>query len=322
MSVAKSILVTGAAGFIGSRFVEFCEMNELPVISVDHLPYFNERLELKGLKQETKIDREGLFEFLRESKPALSVIIHLGACARTTELDEGILNHLNLEYSKKLWKYATQNQIPYYYASSAATYGDGGRGYDDDETRLADLLPLNPYGFSKHHFDLWALDQESQGFSPPKWSGFKLFNVYGFGERHKGDMSSVVLKAFDQIQATGTVKLFKSYRPDIHDGEQRRDFISVEDVVDVFWCAWKNHWPRGIYNLGTGEARSFLDLVHAVFKAMHLPPKVEFIDMPDGLEARYQYFTQSTTEKLRRSGWDEPFTTLETGVARYVEKLL
>lgn len=317
----KPILVTGAAGFVGARFVASCNRRGTPLVSVDEPNYFTERAEHHGLAFGKIIDREKLLEWLEKERPALQAIVHLGACTDTMEMDEAYLAKMNLEYSKSLWKYATQEKLPFVYASSAATYGDGAYGYDDDESMLTKLKPLNPYGESKLQFDLWALEQERAGKKPPAWSGFKFFNVYGFGERHKGKMASVVLHAFDQIERDGTVRLFKSHREGIADGEQKRDFIYVVDVVDVLHFAFEKPIDRGIYNLGTGQARTFLDLVRAVFRARDKKEEIVFIDTPAALRERYQYFTQAKMERLRAQGYAKPFTSLEEGVRAYVRKL-
>ncbi len=229
---------------------------------------------------------------------------------------------MNLEYSKKIWTYATSHKIPLVYASSAATYGDGSLGYDDDETLIPKLTPLNPYGESKKQFDLWVLEEEKKCHTPPAWSGFKFFNVYGFGERHKVDMSSVVLKAFDQIKKTGAVRLFKSYHPEFPDGGQKRDFIFVDDVIDVLHFALQKPIRRGIFNLGGGIARTFLDLVHPVFQELKIPEKIIYIHMPLEIRDRYQYFTEAKMTRLRGAGYTKPFTSLEVGVQKYVKNLL
>ena len=207
------------------------------------------------------------------------------------------------------------------YASSAATYGDGSLGYDDDDSLTPKLKPLNPYGESKRLFDLWVLDQERKKSTPPSWSGFKFFNVYGFGERHKEKMASVILHAYDQIQTSGKVKLFKSHRPEIVHGHQKRDFIWVGDVVSVLNYALEKPIPRGIFNLGTGHARTFLDLVRATFKSLGKPENIEFIDTPVELRERYQYYTEAKMDRLRAAGYSKPFTSLEEGVRRYIDDL-
>lgn len=315
------LLVTGAAGFIGARFVEACQKKTYSVISVDNPSYFSSRAEHRNIQFGKIIDRSTLFDWLKEERPSLDGIVHLGACTDTTEMDEQYLTRMNLEYSQSVWTYASQNQIPLVYASSAATYGDGSLGYDDAESLISDLKPLNPYGESKRLFDLWALGQEKEGVKPPTWSAFKFFNVYGFGERHKEKMASVVLHAFDQICNTGKVRLFKSHRSDIAHGYQKRDFIFVEDVVDVLFYALEKPIRRGIYNLGTGHARSFLDLVRPVFSTLQKPTTIEFMDTPLAIRDRYQYFTEAKMDRLRTEGYTKSFTSLEAGVSKYVRKL-
>jgi len=315
------LLVTGAAGFIGWRFAESCRARGIPVVAVDASTHFRDRPE-HGAAPEAIVDRDALFAWLAVERPALRGIVHLGACTDTTELDVARLERLNVDYSRALWRFATEARVPFVYASSAATYGDGSQGYDDDEAAIAKLVPLNPYGDSKQRFDLDALAAAARGAAPPAWSGFKFFNVYGFGERHKGRMASVVLHAFDQIRASGRVRLFRSHRPDCADGEQKRDFVAVEDVLAALHFALEHPLARGIYNLGTGRARSFLDLARATFAALGRAPAIEFVDTPAELRARYQYFTEARMEKLRGAGWSRPPTPLEDGVADYVKRLL
>ncbi|MCM2279389.1 MAG: ADP-glyceromanno-heptose 6-epimerase [Oligoflexia bacterium] len=315
------ILVTGAAGFIGTRFVVACQRRGIPVISADRERHFLEREEHGGTHYGRIIARESLFEWLATEKPALRAIVHLGACANTLESDENFFRKWNLEYSQKLWEHATRERLPFVYASSAATYGDGEEGYSDDEGALPRLKPLNAYGRSKHLFDLWALEQERAGNRPPSWSGFKFFNVYGPGERHKGKMASVVLHSFDQIRERGETRLFRSHRAGIADGHQKRDFIFVDDVVAVLEYALAKPISRGIFNLGTGQARTYLDLARAVFRALGKPEKIEFIDTPLELREKYQYFTQARMERLRGEGYARPFTPLEQGVEAYVREL-
>jgi ADP-L-glycero-D-manno-heptose 6-epimerase len=320
--VAGPLLVTGAAGFIGARFVESCGRRNVPVVSVDRPESFRDRPEHRGIDFGTIVDYEALDAWLARERPVLAGIVHLGACTDTTELDVAYLTRVNLEYSERLWRYATEHALPLVYASSAATYGDGSLGYDDDEALIPRLVPLNPYGESKRLFDLAALAEERAGRRPPHWTGFKFFNVYGFGERHKGKMASVVLHAFDQIRAGGEVRLFKSYDPRFADGEQARDFVFVDDVVEVLHFALAKPIPRGIFNLGTGRRRTFLDLAHATFAALGIAPRIRFIDMPKGLRERYQYATEARMDRLGAAGWQAPFSPLEDGVRRYVQRLL
>lgn len=314
------LLVTGAAGFIGARFVEAARGRGLEVISVDEKGHFGARPEHKGFDFGTIIDRDELAGRL-DGLPRPAAIVHLGACTDTTELDHNYLRRVNLEYSQMLWSHAAKRGIPLVYASSAATYGGGELGFDDDEALMPRLVPLNPYGDSKLQFDLWALDQEKNGSKPPAWAGFKFFNVYGYGERHKGKMASVALHAFDQIQKTGGAVLFKSHKAGIADGHQKRDFIAIEDVVDTLFFALEKPLARGIFNLGTGKARTFLDLVNAVFAALGKTPDIRFIDTPEAIRERYQYFTEAKMARLRAAGYATPFTSLESGVKNYVKRL-
>jgi len=324
----RTYLVTGAAGFIGARFVESCNERGIETISVDRENYFQSRSEHQGISFGTIVDRDRLLGHISKTGTdasalplAFDAVIHLGACTNTMELNEAFLTRVNLEYSKALWNYCTEKHIPFVYASSAATYGDGSSGYDDDEELIPRLRPLNPYGESKRLFDLWALAEEQAGRKPPSWSGFKFFNVYGFGERHKNKMASVVLHAYDQIRATGRVRLFKSHREGIADGHQKRDFVFVEDAVRVLHFALEHPIPRGIFNLGTGHARTYLDLARAVFAALELPERIDFIDTPVEIRDRYQYFTEAKMERLRSQGYERPFTRLEDGVQKYIARL-
>lgn len=316
------VLVTGAAGFIGARFVESCNARGVQVVAVDDVDRIGAAPEHADIDFGTCVDRREIVEALRDGAVRPGAIVHMGACTDTTELREDYLREVNLESSQALWNYAREAGIPFVYASSAATYGGGESGYDDDEGRIGDLRPLNPYGESKRQFDLWALAEEALGRAPAAWAGFKFFNVYGFGERHKGRMASVVLQAFDQIRARGSVKLFRSHREGIADGHQERDFVLVDDVVDVLWFALEKPLPRGIYNLGTGKARTFLDLVRATFRALGAEEQIDWVDTPEDIRERYQYFTEARMERLREAGYTKPFTSLEEGVERYVARLL
>jgi ADP-L-glycero-D-manno-heptose 6-epimerase len=315
----QPVLVSGAAGFIGYRFVEQCRLEGIPVVSVDAREHFVDRAEHRDLDTGAIVDRHELFKWLSAGKRRLSGIVHLGACTDTTETDEALFARDNVEYSQRLWTYAAQQRLPFVYASSAATYGDGTLGYDDDEALISRLAPLNAYGRSKQTFDLWVLQQKT---APPAWSGWKFFNVYGYGERHKGHMASVVLHAFDQRRAGGAIKLFRSHRAGIADGHQARDFINVTDVVSVLMFALKRPVASGIRNLGTGTARTYLDLARGVCRSLGVSEKIEFIDTPIAIRDKYQYFTQARVERLRAEGYREPFTTLEAGIDAYVRALL
>lgn len=319
------IVITGAAGFIGSCLTGYLNskgFNDL--ILVDDFARTDKKNNLQGKKFLYQIEREAFFTWLGKEKPVLDFVFHLGARTDTTEFNYSVHQHLNLEYSRNIWNYCTIQNIPLVYASSAATYGDGSLGYLDDHDLCEQLKPLNPYGVSKNEFDKWVIHQEDH---PPFWAGLKFFNVYGPNEYHKGRMASVVWHAFRQIQQSGAVKLFRSHRPDFKDGQQLRDFIYVRDVLEV--CCWlmdrvnsSKSVGSGIYNLGTGKARTFLDLVHATFKAMDKKPDIAFIDIPEDIRETYQYFTEAKMEKLRQAGYAGPFTSLEDGIDDYVRKYL
>lgn len=313
-------LVTGAAGFIGSRMARHLNaLGERKLILVDDFGRQDKRENLDGVDYSIKIDRDLLFPWLESQRPELDRFYHLGARTDTTEFDYSIHERLNVEYSRKAWSYCTRHRIPLVYASSAATYGDGSLGYSDAHDMPDRLQPLNPYGVSKNEFDKWAIRQSE---APPHWYGLKFFNVYGPGEAHKGRMASVVFHAFRQIRAGGQVNLFRSHRPDYRDGWQLRDFIHVDDVVKV--CRWLAvHLPAaGLYNLGTGRARSFEDLARATFAGMGLAPDIRYIDMPADIRDKYQYFTEADMHKLREAGYAEPFLSLEEGVTDYVRNHL
>jgi ADP-L-glycero-D-manno-heptose 6-epimerase len=321
------IIVTGAAGFIGYQAAKRLVAEGEKVILVDTLTYFDQRPEHADLmKSPNIISKISPLELIASKNEIdfaqVDGIIHMGACTDTTEMRVDYLTEVNLDYTKSLWRIASQFQIPLVYASSAATYGAGEHGYIDDEAKMSLLKPLNPYGDSKLQFDLWALEEEKKGNQPPQWSGFKFFNVYGFGERHKTKMASVVFQGFEQIGAKGMLKLFKSHKEGIADGEQKRDFVYVEDVVDVLLFAVRGGLNRGIYNLGSGKARSFLDLAKATFHALGKPTNIEFIDTPVEIRDRYQYFTEADMTKLRNAGYTRPFTTLEDGVSKTVAALV
>lgn len=314
------ILLTGAAGFIASNLIKplmHLSNNQLIISDdfsrTDKAPNFQNKAVYKC------IDRNDLIAWLNANKISLTWCIHIGARTDTAEFNTAIFDTLNVDYTKALWNYCTTHNIPFIYASSAATYGDGQQGYSDTHNTAPLLKPLNPYGESKHRFDLWALAQNQ---SPPHWYGLKFFNVYGPNEYHKGRMASVVYHAFRQIQATGKVKLFKSHRLDCADGMQQRDFIYVKDLVKVILYLIQSTPASGLYNLGTGHARSFNDLVAAVFNAMQIPQAVSYIDIPQDIRETYQYFTQAQMDKLTQSGYKTPFYSLENGIQEYVKQFL
>ncbi len=314
------VLVTGAAGFVGYRLVqELCARN-VPVWAVDTRGHFAARPEHTPIDPVRIIDVDDLPAFLA-TKPELSAIVHMGACTDTRETDRAYLTRRNLKATQDVWTWTAANGVPLVYASSAATYGDGRFGYDDDEALIPQLVPLNAYGDSKQEFDVWALAQERQGHAPAHWAGLKFFNVYGFGERHKGPMSSVVLQAFDQIRATGRLRLFRSHRAGIADGHQARDFVFVDDVVDTILALVERPAVRGIFNLGSGKARTFLDLGRATFAALGVPEQIDFVDTPADIRAHYQYFTEATMARLSAAGYQRRTTSLEEGVRQYVKAL-
>ncbi len=315
------IVVTGAAGFIGSCMV--ARLNEAglyrDVIVVDDFYKDRKDNNLRGKFIREWVHRDIFLNWFEQVPGLIKSVIHLGARTDTTEQDKTIFDSLNVDYSKNLWNLCTKYNIPFIYASSAATYGDGNMGYSDDHRVVPSLKPLNPYGDSKQEFDQWVLKQKE---TPPFWAGIKFFNVYGPNEYHKGRMASVVYHAFQQIRQTGAMKLFRSHRPDFKDGEQQRDFIYVKDVVDVLFYLLTAKPASAIYNLGTGKARSFLDLTNATFKSLGLEPQISFIDTPADIRDTYQYFTEADMGKLVKSGYDKPFTSLEDGVADYVKLYL
>ncbi len=309
------IVVTGAAGFIGSNMVKKLNENNFnDLILVDKKEYLMENKNLAGLKFTSAISRDEFISWLDINHEEMEFIFHLGARTDTTEFNRELLWKLNTDYTKEIWKRCVDYQIPLVYASSAATYGLGEFGYKDDESLIPQLVPLNPYGDSKNEFDKWALKESEKPFF---WAGLKFFNVYGPGESHKGRMASVVWHAYNQIKDTGAMKLFRSHNPKYKDGEQMRDFVYVEDVCEVMFWLMNHRKDSGIYNMGSGEARTFLDLVRAVFKAMGKEERISFVDTPADIREKYQYFTEADMSKLRGIGYKKPFSVLEKGVVRY-----
>lgn len=317
------IVVTGAAGFIGSNVVAALNARgRSDIVAVDsfrHTAKDTRYLHELGITR--TVDKDHLGQWLDEEGTAVEAVIHQGACSDTTARDRGYVIAVNTDYTRMLWQWCTRAGKPLVYASSAATYGDGLQGYDDRaDPRM--LKPLNLYGESKQLFDLWALEQIQ---TPPRWAGLKYFNVYGPREAHKGRMASVAFHAYHQIQQTGRVRLFKSHKDGYADGGQRRDFVFVGDAVEATLHLLETpvsaQAPNGLYNVGTGQARTFADLAQAVFTALGRDPVIEYIPMPEDLRDRYQYFTQARIDKLRQSGFTRPFRSIEAGVRDYVAYL-
>jgi ADP-L-glycero-D-manno-heptose 6-epimerase len=314
------IVITGSAGFIGSCLVsKFNQQGIFDLILVDDFSKHEKDANLLDKKFEKKIDRHVFLKWFEENYKSVSSVLHIGARTDTTEFNVDIFNELNLNYTKSIWHICAKQNIPLVYASSAATYGLGEHGYDDDESKINLLKPLNPYGDSKNDFDKWAIQQKEQ---PPQWQGLKFFNVYGPNENHKARMASVIFHSFHQIKKAGQVKLFRSHNPKYADGGQLRDFVYVKDVVEVIWFLYSNKIKSGIYNLGSGKARTFLDLANATFNALNIKPNIEFIDTPIDIRDKYQYFTEANMNKLIAQGYSKPFTSLEDGVNDYVKHYL
>lgn len=314
------IVITGAAGFIGSCMAaKLNEMHRYDLILVDDFSKEFKRRNWEGKRYVDKIHRNDFFQWAELHANQIDFIIHLGARTDTTEFDYSVFEELNVSYTQRMWSFASKHAIPLVYASSAATYGAGELGYKDEERLAYQLQPLNPYGKSKNEIDKWVLKQVN---TPPLWYAFKFFNVYGPNEYHKGRMASVILHSYHQIMETGCVKLFRSHRPDFEDGMQLRDFVYVKDVVrTIYW--FMNHRPtNGIYNLGTGLARPFYALATSTFEAMKLSPNIEFVDIPEDIRDKYQYFTQAEMRKIREAGYKRPFYSLESGVKSYVTRYL
>ena len=315
------IIVTGGAGFIGSAIVAALNAKGMKdILIVDILGKDEKWKNLRNLAYSDYLEAENFLEIITADKFFLPVeaVFHLGACSSTTQLDASYLIKNNFEYSKSIANFALDKKARYIYASSAATYGDGSKGFCDDEAMLSQLQPLNMYGFSKQMFDLWA---QNNGMAK-KIVGLKYFNIFGPNEYHKADMRSFVIKGFHQIQQTGKVKLFKSYDPQYKDGCQMRDFLYVKDAVDMSLFFLDNKKASGVFNVGSGRARTWLDLAKAVFTAMGKEPNIEFVDMPDVLRDKYQYFTQADIGKIRGAGYKKEIPTLEDSVKDYVQNYL
>jgi ADP-L-glycero-D-manno-heptose 6-epimerase len=314
------IIITGAAGFIGSCFVQ--KLNDegyYDLVLVDDFsnPEKNKNFEEKKFSK--LVHRDDFPSWLRQNQLHVQFVFHIGARTDTTEFDVELFNRLNLNYTQELWNICVEFGLPFVYASSAATYGLGEHGYDDNEANIPLLKPLNPYGNSKNDFDRWALKQER---TPYFWCGLKFFNVYGPNEYHKERMASVIYHTFNQIRKTGTMRLFQSHKPEFNDGEQMRDFVYVKDVINVLYFLMHHRRDSGVYNLGSGNARTFLDLARNTFKAMGKEPEISFIPTPEDIRDTYQYFTEAKMAKLRSIGYTQPFHSLEEGVDDYVRNYL
>ncbi|MCD4813104.1 ADP-glyceromanno-heptose 6-epimerase [bacterium] len=315
------IVVTGGAGFIGSAFIWKLNAQGIEdILVVDALDDTDKWKNLVNLRFDGYLDHQEFIEKINsDSLPAdIRAIVHMGACSATTERDSDYLMRNNYQYTRRLAEWSLVHKVRFIYASSGATYGNGDQGYSDEDAKTPGLKPMNMYGYSKHLLDLWAL----KSGAARQMAGLKFFNVFGPNEYHKEDMRSVVHKAFGQIKETGKVGLFKSYKPEYNDGEQVRDFVYVKDVVEVMWWLLNNPTTNGIFNVGTGKARTWKDLVYAVFTAMAQEPKIEFIEMPENLRDRYQYRTEAAIDKLIGAGYPGSFMSLENAVADYVQNYL
>ena len=314
------IVITGAAGFIGSCLIT--KLNDMGIKDLVIVDDFSKYIKYPNFIYKQfieKIERSNFFQWFKSHTKDIQFIIHIGARTDTTEFNTEIFNELNLNYSKKIWKLCSKYNIPLIYASSAATYGDGLLGYKDDHKLTPKLKPLNPYGISKNEFDKWILKQKSQ---PPKWFGLKFFNVFGPNEYHKARMASVIFHSFKQIKFYNKVKLFKSANPNYKDGQQIRDFVYVKDVVNVIYFLINHPTDSGIYNLGTGKARTFIDLSTAVFNSLNISPNIEFVNIPEDIKNKYQYFTEADMTKLYNIGYSLPFYSLENAISDYVQEYL
>ncbi len=314
------IVITGAAGFIASVVAARLNKDNFnDLVLVDDFSREERKRNYSELRYSQLVDRDEFMQWFDNNHSQVEFVIHLGARSATTEFDYSVLERLNTQYTKDVWTRCAKYGIGLIYASSAATYGDGSLGYDDNHEVIFRLQPLNPYGKSKNEFDKWAVKQAEQ---PYFWAGLKFFNVYGPNEYHKGSMASVILHAFNQITKTGGMKLFRSHKPGIADGHQSRDFVYVKDIAEVIMFLMTTRKYSGIYNVGTGKARTFLDLTKATFKAMGVEENISFIDTPEAIRDKYQYFTEANMQKLRSIGYNKPFTELEAGVYDYVHNYI
>lgn len=320
MQQGDVIVITGAAGFIASYLVGYLNRQGFEqLILVDDFSNEKKLKNLDSKKYIEQVDRERFFDWCNDKPGYIKYVFHLGARTDTTEMDYAVHKKWNLDYSIQMWQLCARQNIPLVYASSAATYGNGEHGYKDSHEIIKDLQPLNPYGKSKNDFDIWALAQHN---APPFWAGVKFFNVYGPNEYHKQRMASVIFHSYHQVNANGYVKLFRSHNPDYKDGEQIRDFIYVQDIINI--CLWlmENQPQSGFYNAGTGKARTFRDLVKAIFTTLELPENIQYIDTPLDIRDKYQYFTEADMSKLFNAGYNRPFYSLEDGVREYVREYL
>jgi ADP-L-glycero-D-manno-heptose 6-epimerase len=315
------IILTGGAGFIGSCFLwKLNQQGEKHIFVVDHNNSSEKMKNLVGKDFADYFEKDTFLKILKTGAipNKAKAVFHIGACSSTTETDADYLNQNNLEYSKTLAKWSLDNNVPFYYASSAATYGDGSLGYSDDDSLTLKLSPLNLYGKSKQEFDAWLINNNLTG----KVVGFRYFNVFGPNEYHKKEMRSLVVKAYQQIKREGKISLFKSYRPAYANGEQKRDFIYVKDAINLMFDFYQRGTVKGIFNIGTGKARTWNDLGRAIFNTLGLQPRIEYVEMPPSIKDKYQYFTEANLSKLKRAGIDFQFRSLEDAVADYVKGYL
>lgn len=320
MQTTDVIAITGATGFIASYLTGLLNnAGFTQLILVDDFTRTDKQPNLQGKQYLEQVHRDFFARWLQSHPGEVKYIFHLGARTDTTEMDYNVHKQLNLDYTKELWQVCVEQNIPLVYASSAATYGNGELGYKDDHSIVSDLQPLNPYGVSKNEFDIWALQQKA---TPPFWAGLKFFNVYGPNEYHKGRMASVILHAYRQIKENGNINLFRSHNPDYKDGEQMRDFVYVKDVANI--CLWlmREQPTNGLYNVGSGKARTFKDLATAIFTTLQLPLNIQYVDTPADIRDKYQYFTEADMHKLLNAGYTQPLTTLEDGVHDYIATYL